>query len=427
MPEALVRLGELQWENARDGFVERFQDWEKKPVDQRGPAPELDYRVPRDLFARVLRDYPWFEQYDLALYVDGFLAYEQGKEDEARERFERILRDYPQSRFVPDAHMAKAEAIFNGKFDYAGRARRVREGALVQGPDRPRALRPGALQERLVLLAPRQQRRGRAALRRRLRGDRRGRRRARTPTPRSEGSSTSCRARPSGTSSRCSPRTRRTPRRTSTTSSRRSAASASAARSSARSPSSTTTSRTTSAASRPTSSCSSSSRRAATPGSGCCRSPPGYAAIEDYPHVKATFERAHRRSTRPAAPGRARRATPANVAATTAAIEKALRDDATALHARAQKDKASRAEFEGAAGLYEVYLSKFAQEPKAYEVHFDLAEIDFFRLDKNVDAATHYMAAAKAHPRRARRPGRSRRCATTRSTTRSSRSRARWT
>ncbi len=104
----------------RDGFVEHFQDWEKKPVDQRGPAPELDYRAPRELFARVLRDYPWFDQYDLALYVDGFLAYEQGKEDEARERFERILRDFPQSRFVPDAHMAKAEAIFNGKFDYAG-------------------------------------------------------------------------------------------------------------------------------------------------------------------------------------------------------------------------------------------------------------------------------------------------------------------
>src|SRR5579862_4037006 len=64
MPEALVRLGELQWENARDSFVERFQEWEKKPVDQRGPAPELEYRVSRDLFARVLEDYPWFEQYD---------------------------------------------------------------------------------------------------------------------------------------------------------------------------------------------------------------------------------------------------------------------------------------------------------------------------------------------------------------------------
>ena len=31
-------------------------------------------------------------------------------------------------------------------------------------------------------------------------------------------------------------------------------------------------------------------------------------------------------------------------------------------------------------------------------MHFYLAEIDFFRLDKNFDAATHYMAAAKAIP-----------------------------
>src|SRR5580658_11203743 len=120
MPEALVRLGELNWEDEREQLVVRFEEWDKKPVDQRGPAPELDYRVARDLFGRVIRDYPWFEQYDFALYIDGFLAFEQGKEEEARGRFERILRDYPRSRFVPDAHMAKGEAIFNGRFDYAG-------------------------------------------------------------------------------------------------------------------------------------------------------------------------------------------------------------------------------------------------------------------------------------------------------------------
>src|SRR5260221_9314051 len=43
---------------------------------------------------------------------------EQGKEDAAIERFGRILRDFPRSRFVPDAHMARAEALFNGKYDY---------------------------------------------------------------------------------------------------------------------------------------------------------------------------------------------------------------------------------------------------------------------------------------------------------------------
>ena len=73
-----------------------------------------------------------------------------------------------------------------------------------------------------------------------------------------------------------------------------------------------------------------------------------------------------------------------------------------------------------------MYLSKFATEPKAYEVHFYVGEIDFFRLERNFDAATHYMAAAKGIPEGDDGPA-ARPCATTRSTTRSSPSRARWT
>jgi TolA-binding protein len=119
MPEALLRLGELKWELEREQFVERFRAWEAKPVDQRGPSLDPNFQPSRDLFARVLKDYPWFNQYDLALYVDGFLAYEQGKQDEAIDRFNRILKDFPRSRFVADAHMARAESLFNGKYDYA--------------------------------------------------------------------------------------------------------------------------------------------------------------------------------------------------------------------------------------------------------------------------------------------------------------------
>ena len=93
MPEALLRLGELKWELEREQFVERFRAWEAKPVDQRGPSLDPNFQPSRDLFARVLKDYPWFSQYDLALYVDGFLAYEQGKQDEAIDRFNRILKE----------------------------------------------------------------------------------------------------------------------------------------------------------------------------------------------------------------------------------------------------------------------------------------------------------------------------------------------
>ncbi len=128
----------------------------------------------------------------------------------------------------------------------------------------------------------------------------------------------------------------------------------------------------------------------------------GYSAVEDWPHLQSTFERAIADYTTGGAWARAQ-ADQAIVSTTTAAIEKTLREDAMALHAKAQRDKTSRAEFEGAAALYGVYLSKFGQEPKAYEAHFNLGEIDFFRLERNVDAASHYMAAAKAIPKDASR------------------------
>ena len=118
MPEALLRLGELQWEVEREEASKRYAEWEKKPENTRGVAPEPNYQPSRDLFARVLTHYPWFGDYDLALYVDGFLAQEQGKLDESVQRFTRILEEYPKSRFRPDAYMARGEVFFNAKNDY---------------------------------------------------------------------------------------------------------------------------------------------------------------------------------------------------------------------------------------------------------------------------------------------------------------------
>jgi cellulose synthase operon protein C len=396
MPEALVRLGELQWENARDGFVDRFQDWEKKPVDTRGPAPELDYRAPRDLFARVLRDYPWFEQYDLALYVDGFLAYEQGKEDEARDRFERILKDYPQSRFVPDAHMAKAEAIFNGKFDYAG-ALSEYEKVLSYKDGIDPALYGLAL-FKSAWCYWRLGNNDEAA--RRFVG-------VFEATDQGAGGKTANAAQRKQLDELQGEALRYIVE-VFTEDEKNTAQdlynfltkiggerfSGKIVRALAEQYYDQSHYERGIEAYELLIKLEPTSRDA---GQWVLQIAAGYAAIEDYPHVKSTFERAIAQYTT-GGPWSRTQGDPANVAATTDAIEKALRDDATALHARAQKDKASRAEFEGAAGLYEVYLSKFAQDPKAYVVHFDLAEIDFFRLDKNLDAATHYMAAAKAIP-----------------------------
>ena len=114
LPEALLRMGELEWEDARDTFLTNFQKWEALPPEQRAEKdpPTPNYQKPRARFLRVLKNYKSFRQYDLALYVDGFLANEEGKYDESVARFNKIIEWFPDSRFIPDAHMVRAEYEF---------------------------------------------------------------------------------------------------------------------------------------------------------------------------------------------------------------------------------------------------------------------------------------------------------------------------
>jgi tetratricopeptide (TPR) repeat protein len=114
MPEALLRMGELEWEDARDTFLSAFQAWEALPPERRSEKepPSPDYGKPRARFLRVLKNYKNFAQYDLALYVDGFLANEEGKFADSLARFDKIIDWFPGSRFIPDAHMVRAEYEF---------------------------------------------------------------------------------------------------------------------------------------------------------------------------------------------------------------------------------------------------------------------------------------------------------------------------
>jgi TolA-binding protein len=113
MPPTLMRLGELEWEESREAFLDDFARWERTPTDQRKDPPSPDYAQSRARFQRVIDRHPGYARLDLALYVDGFLATEEGRSDQALERFNRILSDHPGSPFVPDAHMVRAEVEFS--------------------------------------------------------------------------------------------------------------------------------------------------------------------------------------------------------------------------------------------------------------------------------------------------------------------------
>jgi tetratricopeptide (TPR) repeat protein len=388
MPEALLRLGELKWELERENASARFTAWEAKPVDQRGPAPEPDYQPSRLLFERVLKDYPWFPEYDLALYIDGFLAYEQGKQDDALARFDRILKEYPKSRFVADAHMARAESLFNGKYDYAGalaeydevlkfknselyglamfksawclwRLGRTDESAkrfvaVFELADNQKngvqkkqldELQSEALKYLVEVFTEDEKNTAQDVygFLQKMGGDRFAGKIVRALAVQFTDQAHYDRAIEAyELLLKLEP------------------ASADA-------------------------------------GSWVLSIASAYNAMEDWPNVSKTYDRAVNNYTTGGAWAKTQ-GDQGVVAANTAATEKQLREHSLQLHSKAQKDKTSRAEFDGAGGLYAVYLSKFGDAKDAYQIHYYLGEIRYHHLDKPLDAATEYMAAARGIP-----------------------------
>jgi TolA-binding protein len=120
MPDALLRLAELRWEQARADYLEAFAAWQQVPAENRSAnPPRPDYTVSIELYDRILehhRDYP---RYDLVLYMKAFAMTELGRPDVALDLYRRILDEFPESRFVPDSHMALAEARF-AEADFTG-------------------------------------------------------------------------------------------------------------------------------------------------------------------------------------------------------------------------------------------------------------------------------------------------------------------
>ena len=80
---------------------------EKTPADLRDDAPLPDYSVPRGRFSKVLKRHKTFKDYDLALYVDGFLATEEGKFDEALQNSDASLK----MRKTARGYLVRAQAL----------------------------------------------------------------------------------------------------------------------------------------------------------------------------------------------------------------------------------------------------------------------------------------------------------------------------
>jgi TolA-binding protein len=120
MPDALLRLAELRWEEARDRYLQDYEAWQKAPDNVRAKEPPIaDVTVALELYTRILTKHRDFDRYDLVLYMKAFALMEAGRMGDALVEYKRILDEFPNSKFVPDAHMAFAESLFNGSHDYA--------------------------------------------------------------------------------------------------------------------------------------------------------------------------------------------------------------------------------------------------------------------------------------------------------------------
>jgi len=112
MPDALLRLAELRWEEARSNYLTAFAAFQNVPEANRGAEPAPDYTRVMALYDRILTGHPNFSRYDFVLYMKAFALTELGQIENALAHYRRILTEFPESRFVPDAHMALAETSF---------------------------------------------------------------------------------------------------------------------------------------------------------------------------------------------------------------------------------------------------------------------------------------------------------------------------
>jgi TolA-binding protein len=117
MPDALLRLAELRWEQARVRYLDAFAAWQEVPRRNRGPRPRPDYRAAMRLYERLLERHPDFDRLDLVLYMKAFALMERDDVEGALDVYRQIIAEHPNSQFVPDAHFALADSAFNAQ-DY---------------------------------------------------------------------------------------------------------------------------------------------------------------------------------------------------------------------------------------------------------------------------------------------------------------------
>lgn len=119
--DALFKLAELLWEDARQDFIANMDRYERaleacsRAADrckQRPKEPRIDLAEAAGLYRQILADHPDFRRTDLVLYLVGFAAREQQAYEESLSFFRRVVEEHPASPLYGDAWMMIGEHYF---------------------------------------------------------------------------------------------------------------------------------------------------------------------------------------------------------------------------------------------------------------------------------------------------------------------------
>ncbi|MGM0555132.1 MAG: tetratricopeptide repeat protein [Myxococcota bacterium] len=127
-PEWMFQKAELMWELRNWEYLEARAKWnqcnqaaEGGTASDCGEEPEADYSDPQKIYKEILSQYPKYSRLDEVIYRLGSGLIEAGKGVEAIGYLQKLVKNYPNSKYVPDAHLALGEYFF--KKEMLGAAR----------------------------------------------------------------------------------------------------------------------------------------------------------------------------------------------------------------------------------------------------------------------------------------------------------------
>ncbi|HTJ40733.1 MAG TPA: tetratricopeptide repeat protein [Kofleriaceae bacterium] len=119
--EGMFKLAELLWEEARRQYLVDMDQYDRKleacreakgGCGKQPAEPTIKLNEAEKYYKEILTEFPDYRRADLILYLVGFAAKEDGREDEALGDFQAVIKNYPQSPLYGDAWMQVGEHYF---------------------------------------------------------------------------------------------------------------------------------------------------------------------------------------------------------------------------------------------------------------------------------------------------------------------------